>query len=53
MGFGKKLMREAEEISEKLGYKKIAVIAGVGAREYYRKLGYKLEKTYMVKQLTY
>ncbi|MDD3102415.1 MAG: tRNA uridine(34) 5-carboxymethylaminomethyl modification radical SAM/GNAT enzyme Elp3 [Patescibacteria group bacterium] len=53
LGFGKKLMREAEEISEKLGYKKIAVIAGVGVREYYRKLGYKLEKTYMVKSLTY
>ncbi|MFA5051152.1 MAG: tRNA uridine(34) 5-carboxymethylaminomethyl modification radical SAM/GNAT enzyme Elp3 [Patescibacteria group bacterium] len=51
LGFGKKLMREAEEISEKLGYKKIAVIAGVGAREYYRKLGYKLEKTYMVKMI--
>jgi len=30
-------------------YKKIAVIAGMGAREYYRKLGYKLKNTYMVK----
>jgi histone acetyltransferase (RNA polymerase elongator complex component) len=29
----------------------MAVIAGVGAREYYRKFGYALEDTYMVKYL--
>jgi elongator complex protein 3 len=49
LGFGKKLMREAEKIAQKNGYKKIAVIAGVGVREYYRELGYRLENTYMVK----
>jgi elongator complex protein 3 len=48
-GLGKKLMSEAEKIARAAGYKKIAVIAGVGAREYYRKLGYKLEESYMVK----
>ena len=52
-GLGKKLMEEAEKISEKeFGSKKIAVISGVGVRNYYRKLGYKLENTYMVKTLT-
>jgi len=51
MGFGKKLMIEAEKISQKNGYSKIAVISGIGVREYYRKLGYKLEGTYMVKKL--
>jgi len=30
--------------------KKLSVISGVGAREYYRKLGYKLEDEYMVKK---
>jgi histone acetyltransferase (RNA polymerase elongator complex component) len=40
MGFGKKILARAEEIARANGYKKIAVIAGVGAREYYRKLGY-------------
>ncbi len=30
---------------------RIAVIAGVGVREYYRKLGYSLEDEYMVKYL--
>ncbi len=48
-GLGKKLMLEAEKIAEKNGYKKIAVISGVGVRGYYRKLGYKLKNTYMVK----
>lgn len=50
-GFGKKLMAKAEEISIQNGYHKIAVIAGVGVRNYYRKLGYNLEKTFMIKQL--
>lgn len=39
-GFGKKLIIKAEEIAKANGYKKIAVIAGVGVREYYRKLEY-------------
>jgi len=39
-GLGKKLIEKAEEIALENGYKKIAVIAGVGVREYYRKLGY-------------
>jgi elongator complex protein 3 len=50
-GLGKMLMAEAEKIARVEGLKKIAVIAGVGVRGYYRKLGYKLENTYMVKEL--
>ena len=52
LGFGKQLMAEAEKQSKKAGYKKIAVIAAIGTREYYRKLGYKLEGTYMVKSIS-
>ncbi|MAH03498.1 tRNA uridine(34) 5-carboxymethylaminomethyl modification radical SAM/GNAT enzyme Elp3 [Candidatus Pacearchaeota archaeon] len=48
-GLGKWLMNEAEKIAKK--YKKISVISGVGVREYYKKLGYKLEEDYMVKFL--
>lgn len=51
IGFGKKLMAEAEKISRDNKYKKIAVISGIGVREYYRKLGYKLEGEYMVKKI--
>ncbi len=39
-GFGKKLLERAEQIATAHGYTKIAVIAGVGVREYYRKNGY-------------
>ena len=49
-GLGKKLMLEAEKIARANGFKKIAVIAGVGVRGYYRKLGYRLKDTYMVKE---
>ncbi len=49
-GLGKKLMREAERIAKKSGVPTLAVISGVGVRDYYRSLGYKLEKTYMVKK---
>ncbi|MFH1841179.1 MAG: tRNA uridine(34) 5-carboxymethylaminomethyl modification radical SAM/GNAT enzyme Elp3 [Candidatus Nealsonbacteria bacterium] len=50
-GLGKKLIKEAEKIAKKeFGLKKIAVISSVGTRNYYRKLGYKLENTYMVKE---
>ena len=51
VGFGKRLMAEAERIAKENGYKKMAVISGVGVREYYKKLGYHFEGTYMVKEL--
>lgn len=51
LGFGKMLMQKAEELSKEAGFKKLAVIAAIGTREYYRKLGYKLVGTYMIKSL--
>ncbi|MFQ5532048.1 MAG: tRNA uridine(34) 5-carboxymethylaminomethyl modification radical SAM/GNAT enzyme Elp3, partial [Candidatus Nanoarchaeia archaeon] len=52
-GFGKWLMSEAEKIAKENGFDKIKVISGVGVREYYRKLGYELDKEgiYMVKKV--
>ncbi|XP_007517312.1 elongator complex protein 3 isoform X1 [Erinaceus europaeus] len=51
-GFGMLLMEEAERIAvEEHGSGKIAVISGVGTRNYYRKLGYRLQGPYMVKTL--
>lgn len=50
-GLGKRLIKKAEEIVKKEGLKKVAVISGIGAREYYQKLGYKLEGGYMVKRI--
>lgn len=52
IGLGKKLILEAEKITKKeFGLKKISVISGVGVRNYYRKLGYTLKNTYMIKKL--
>lgn len=45
-------MEEAEKIArEEHGSTKMAVIAGIGTRHYYRKLGYHSEGVYMVKKL--
>jgi elongator complex protein 3 len=49
-GLGKKLIKKAEEIVQQNKINKIAVISGVGVREYYKKLGYSLSETYMVKK---
>jgi elongator complex protein 3 len=52
-GLGKQLMQEAEKIAKKKNFKTIRVISGIGVREYYKKLGYELDKEniYMEKQL--
>lgn len=51
-GYGTLLMEEAERIArEEHGSIKLAVIAGVGTRHYYRKLGYELDGVYVSKYL--
>jgi len=51
-GYGKKLMEIGETISAMNGFNKVAVIAGVGVREYYKnKCGYYLGETYMLKDI--
>tara|TARA_Y100000310_G_scaffold339263_2_gene431418 strand:- start:234 stop:2138 length:1905 start_codon:yes stop_codon:yes gene_type:complete len=50
-GIGKKLMKKAEEIAKKHGKDKVVVISGIGVREYFKKIGYKLEGPYMVKNI--
>ncbi|XP_026088835.1 elongator complex protein 3 [Carassius auratus] len=51
-GFGMMLMEEAERIArDEHGSSKLAVISGVGTRNYYRKMGYELEGPYMLKSL--
>jgi elongator complex protein 3 len=50
-GYGRELITHAEELAKDAGYNKLAIISGIGVRGYYRKAGYELEKTYMVKSL--
>ncbi len=49
-GFGERLLKEAEEIAKE-EFDRIAVISGVGVREYYRKFGYRKRFEYMIKKL--
>ena len=51
-GLGEQLMQEAEKIAmEDYDAKQIAVLAGIGTRNYYRRLGYKLIGPYMLKEV--
>ena len=54
-GLGRQLMVEAERRARAHGCRKVAVISGVGARGYYRKLGYELrgDGAYMLKELRF
>jgi elongator complex protein 3 len=48
---GKQLVHAAEAVARSHGYEHMAIISGVGVRQYYRNLGYELKDTYMVKRL--
>jgi elongator complex protein 3 len=51
-GFGKRLLAEAERIVKmEYGISKVAIISGIGVKEYYRKHGYREISTYMVKDV--
>lgn len=50
-GLGKSLLAKAESIACESKYPRLAVISGVGVRNYYRKLGYRKTGPYMVKSL--
>jgi ELP3 family radical SAM enzyme/protein acetyltransferase len=49
LGLGHRLLEMAEIISQKYQQNRVAIIAGVGVRDYYRRYGYELMGTYMVK----
>eukprot|EP00435_Cladocopium_sp_Y103_P023387 s1914_g5.t1 len=55
IGIGKTLMGTAELIAAAHNFKKISVIAGVGVRNYYRRLGYTLcgDGQYLIKESGY
>ena len=50
-GYGKNLIKNAENIAINFGFKQIAIISGTGVRDYYKKLGYILKDTYMIKNI--
>jgi elongator complex protein 3 len=48
-GLGTRLIAAAEEIARLHGFERLAVIAAVGTRQYYRQRGFELGDLYMVK----
>ena len=50
-GFGEKLLKEAEGIALDNGKEEMAIISGIGTRNYYRKFGYEKVGPYMMKKL--
>ena len=50
-GIGKLLLKTAEQITKQSKKKKIVIISGIGVRKYYKKLGYRKQGQYMVKNL--
>ena len=51
-GFGKLLMKNAEKIAfQEFDTKKLAVISGIGARDWFYEMGYKLDGLYVSKRL--
>ena len=51
LGLGGRLLGEAERLARAAGFARLAVIAAVGTRAYYRKHGFALDGLYMVKPL--
>ncbi len=51
-GLGTRLLERAADMAREAGYRRLAVIAAVGTRPYYRARGFRLEGTYMVRSLT-
>ena len=51
LGLGRRLIEEAKKIAKKNKIPELKIISGVGVREYYKKLGYELDKdgVYMTK----
>ena len=50
-GFGERLLKEAENIAADNGKEEVAIISGIGSRNYYRKFGYEKVGPYMIKKL--
>jgi elongator complex protein 3 len=49
--YGGLLLGRAEELSRSAGFRRIAVLSGIGVRPYYRQRGYERRGPYMVKEL--
>jgi elongator complex protein 3 len=51
VGVGRQLIDAAQTVARQAGFKRIAVIAAVGTRPYYRRLGFTSGDLYMHREL--
>jgi elongator complex protein 3 len=47
-GLGTRLIEEAKRVAHQAGYRRLAVIAAIGTRPYYRERGFELDQLYMI-----
>ena len=50
-GIGQRLIERAQQIARASGYRRLAVIAATGTRNYYRRWGFELGELYMTVKL--
>jgi elongator complex protein 3 len=50
-GLGTRLLAEADQVAQAKGYRRMAVIAAVGTRQYYLERGFERGEYYLVKGL--
>lgn len=50
--YGSELLAEAQRQAASAGYSRIAIMAGIGVRPYYRRLGYERSGPYMIRDLS-
>jgi elongator complex protein 3 len=49
---GRALLAQAEEIAREAGFRRLAIMSGVGVRPYYRRQGYERRGPYMIRELS-
>jgi elongator complex protein 3 len=49
--YGKLLLGRAEETAGQAGYRRLAIMSGIGVRPYYRRQGYERRGPYMIREL--
>ena len=50
--YGKVLLARAEEIARGAGFRRLAIMSGIGVRPYYRRQGYERRGPYMIRELS-
>jgi elongator complex protein 3 len=51
VGLGKALLKKAEEIARTHGFSRLAVIAAIGTRQYYKSRGFERGELYMIREI--